>query len=69
MTLADLSAPVKHSLDGGAALTFMLTIIGWLPQMAALLTVVWVILRIRLVRLEHRIAEQQFQINARKLAE
>jgi uncharacterized membrane protein YciS (DUF1049 family) len=67
MGIEQLSEPVKHGLDlisFGALLT---TIVGLLPPIGAALSVFWIALRVRTALLEHRIREQEYQLNARKL--
>jgi hypothetical protein len=67
MTLQHLSDSAKHAADALAGVTFVAAFIGWLPEIAAGLSVVWIALRIRLTMLEHRVAEQEYLLNSRKL--
>ena len=60
MSPANLSEPVKHWLDAGAVGFALSTLFGWLPQIAALLTVVWFAIRIA-------IGLQEYRLNQRKL--
>ena len=45
------------------------TLISILPPIAAVLSIVWVVLRIRVTLLEHRICRQEIKLNQRKLDE
>lgn len=44
--LTDLSEPVKHTVDGGAALIALGTLANIFPSIAALLTIIWLAIRI-----------------------
>lgn len=44
--IGGLSEPVKHVADGGAALIAIGTLAQVLPSLAALLTVIWLAIRI-----------------------
>lgn len=44
--LSAFSEPVKHAVDGGAALIAIATLAQVLPSIAALLTIVWLAIRI-----------------------
>ena len=36
----------KHALDAGAAVTALAAVLNWMPKVAALLSVVWYVIRI-----------------------
>lgn len=59
--LNHLSEPAKHWLDAGAIGFALTTLFGMLPQIAALLTVIWFALRIA-------IGVQEWRLNHRKLS-
>jgi hypothetical protein len=58
--LSHLSDTAKHGLDALSVGALLTTLFGWLPQIAALLTVVWFALRIA-------IGIQEYTLNGRKL--
>lgn len=72
-----LSEPVKHSLDVLSVGTVLVSFISWLlasfvgllPVIGAILSVVWLSLRVRTALLDHLIRKQEYELNARKLRE
>lgn len=62
MSLHDISAPVNQAGNFVSVGALLATLLGWLPHIAALLSVVWFGLKIV-------IALQEWKINKRKLAE
>lgn len=46
MTLEYLSEPIKHTMDALAIGTLLATLLSWMPAIAAILSVVWLSLRI-----------------------
>jgi uncharacterized membrane protein YciS (DUF1049 family) len=63
----NLSEPVKHWLDIGAIGGVVATLFGWVPQIAALLSVIWICLRITNELLDRAIKRQTYELNKRKL--
>jgi hypothetical protein len=41
-----MNAHLKHAIDSASIVTVLGTLAGWLPSIAALLTIVWTALRI-----------------------
>lgn len=41
-----MTGDVKHLLDIGSVTTLIATLAGWLPNVAAALTIVWTLIRI-----------------------
>ena len=46
MTLDSLSEPTKHIGDAVSVVVAVATIAKWLPEVAALLTIIWTLIRI-----------------------
>lgn len=67
--LASLSEPTKHGLDYLSIGTIAVTIWANLPQIGAALSVIWLLLRIATGILDHRIKQQEYKLNERKLRE
>jgi uncharacterized membrane protein YciS (DUF1049 family) len=67
MGVSEISDTAKHWLDGISIGAIAGTFLGWLPHIAAALSVVWFIYRIRNERLEEKIKRQEYTLNERKL--
>lgn len=67
--ISQLSDEAVRRIDYVSFGTIVGTLFGWLPHIAALASLVWIGLRVRNEMLEHKIKKQEFEINARKLAE
>lgn len=52
---------VKHIIDVASVSTLVATFLGWLPHIAALLTVIWGVIRIYGAILEVKIKRQQLR--------
>ena len=65
--LDNLSEPVKHWLDVGAIGGVIVTMFGFLPSLAALLSIVWIVLRITNELLDRAIKRQTYELNKREL--
>ena len=68
MILDRVSEPVKHAADTVAVLTPVAVFLNALPTVAALLSIVWLGLRIAIAIMEHRVKKQEHLLNARKIA-
>lgn len=64
----DVSHVVARWIDGLSLGAIVASLLGWLPHIAAGMSVVWVGLRISNEILERKIKRQEYTINARKLA-
>lgn len=64
-----LSEPVKHGVDALALGTLVASLLSFLPALTALLTMVWVVMRIVESRQAQKINAQTIELNARKLRE
>lgn len=65
--LDGLSVPVKHGIDVLSVGALLATFLSLLPPIGAALSVIWLSLRVRTALLEHRIRQQEFELNARRL--
>jgi uncharacterized membrane protein YciS (DUF1049 family) len=65
--LDSLSEPVKRSIDLVSFGALLSTIIGWLPPVGAVLSIFWIGARLRNELLEHRIKQQEYELNKRRL--
>ena len=68
MILDRVSEPVKNAADTVAVITPVAVFLNALPTVAALLSIVWLGLRIAIAVLEHRVKKQEHLMNARKIA-
>ena len=68
MILDRISDPVKQAADAAAVLTPVAVFLNALPTVAALLSIVWLGLRIAVAVLEYRTKGQEHKLNARKIA-
>ena len=67
MGVSELSDTAKHWLDGVSIGAIAGSLLGWLPHIAAILSVVWFVLRIKNERMEAKLKQQEFTLNERKL--
>lgn len=67
MGVSELSDTAKHWFDGLSLGAIAGTLLGWLPHIAAVLSIVWFVLRIKNERMEAKLKQQEFEINSRKL--
>lgn len=68
MILDRVSEPVKHAADTVAVITPVAVFLDALPTVAALLSIVWLGLRIAIALVEYRTKNQEHTLNARKIA-
>lgn len=67
--IADYLNEPKHWVDAGAFFSAVGAIFSFLPQITALLGLVWFAYRIANEILERKIKKQEYELNARKLRE
>lgn len=67
MGVSELSNTAKHWFDGISLGAIAGTLLGWLPHIAAVLSIIWFVLRIKNERMEAKLKQQEFEINSRKL--
>jgi uncharacterized membrane protein YciS (DUF1049 family) len=67
MGVSELSDTAKHVLDGVSIGAIAGALLGWLPHIAAILSIVWFVLRIKNERMEAKLKQQEFTLNERKL--
>lgn len=68
MILGHISEPVKNAVDTAAVFGAVATLFDVLPSIAAVLSIIWLGLRIAIAILEHKVKRQEHALNKRKLA-